>query len=250
MDLALLVDLHKRNHRQGPGGDAQTRLAMMLGGLAAGPEKLRIADIGCGTGSATLLLAELLNAHITAVDLFDDFLAMLEAGAQQRGLAGKITTLACSMEALPFAEDSLDVIWSEGAIYHIGFDRGIGSFKRFLKPGGLLAVSEITWLTKERPGEITAHWNGEYPEIATAAEKINILEDHGFILQGYFPLPESCWTENYYTPLENGFDRFIARHGSDDAKALVAAEKAEIDLYKKYRDYYSYGFYIARKTSS
>jgi SAM-dependent methyltransferase len=247
MKYDLLIDLHKGNKRQGPGGDEQTMQALQMAGLMNSPQPLKIADIGCGTGASTLLLAENLNTTITAVDLFQDFLDILSEDANKRGVADKIKTLAVSMEKLPFEEGSLDVIWAEGAIYNMGFAKGVEYFKRFLKPGGILAASEITWLTNERPAEIQQYWDAEYPDIATASDKIKILEEHGFILKGYFPLPESSWIENYYTPLENTFDGFIGKYDSDDARAIVEAEKAEISLYKKYQNYYSYGFYIAQK---
>ena len=194
-----------------------------------------------------MLLAENLNATITAVDLFQDFLDVLSEEAGKRGVADKIKTLAASMEELPFEEASLDVIWVKGAIYNMGFAKGVAYFKHFLKPGGILAASEITWLTNERPAEIQQHWDTEYPEIATASDKIKVLEEQGFVLKGYFPLPESSWIENYYTPLENTFDGFVAKHDFDDARSIVEAEKAEIALYKKHQNYYSYGFYIAQK---
>ena len=247
MNYSLLIDLHKGNRRQGPGAEAHTRQALHLAGLTRTSRPLQAADIGCGTGASTLTLAENLNAHITAVDLFQDFLDVLNADVQKRGIADNITALAASMEELPFEHGSLDVMWSEGAIYNMGFAKGVTSFKRFLKPGGILALSEITWLTRERPAEIQHYWDAEYPEIATAPEKIGVLEDQGFVLKGYFPLPESGWIENYYTPLENSFADFIAKHESGEARAVVDAEKAEIALYKKYRAYYSYGFYIAQK---
>lgn len=247
MNYDLLIDLDKGNKRQGPGGDEQTMQAMQLAGLLDTSQPLKIADIGCGTGASTLLLAENLNATITAVDLFQDFLDVLSADADKHGVADKIKTLAVSMEELPFEEASLDVIWAEGAIYNMGFTKGVEYFKRFLKPGGILAASEITWLTNERPIEIEQHWDAEYPEIATASDKIKVLEEHGFVLKGYFPLPESNLLGNYYTPLENTFDGFVAKHDSDDARAIVEAEKAEIALYKKHQNYYSYGFYIAQK---
>lgn len=251
MNYELLIDLHKANKRQGPGGDDQTKQALRLAGLMDAPQRLQVADIGCGTGAAALALAENLNADITAIDLFQDFLDVLKTTAENRGVADKITPVACSMDALPFEDGQLDVIWSEGAIYNMGFENGASYFKRFLKPGGILAVSEITWLTKDRPTEIHDHWVGEYPEIATASDKIAILEQQGFTLKGYFPLPASSWLENYYTPLENAFDDFVAKHNTadatDDATAIVNAERAEIALYKKYHTYFGYGFYIAQK---
>ncbi len=246
----LLIDLHKRNKRQGPGSDNSTKSAINLAGLNKPSEKLNIADIGCGTGSSTLILAESINAKITAIDLFDDFLQILQSSVKKKGLEDKITPLKTSMDNLPFDKESLDVIWSEGAIYNMGFEKGISYFKQFLKNNGILAVSEITWLTSKRPEEIENHWRSEYPEIATASQKIKILENQGFKLIGYFPLSKECWIDNYYNALEKSFDDFLARNNNiNKAKLIIENEIKEIELYKKYQDYYSYVFYIARKIS-
>jgi SAM-dependent methyltransferase len=246
-DLPLLIDLHKDAARQGPGGDDQTRLAVTLSGLK-GRTQLHIVDMGCGTGASTLVLADELDAQITAVDLFPDFLGKLEAAAHDAGIADRITTLCASMDALPFADEECDAIWSEGAIYNIGFEAGIKAWRRFLKPGGILAVSELTWLTDSRPEELQAHWDSEYAEVDTASAKLAILERLGFTPVGYFVLPDRCWLNNYYKPMQQRFARFLKKHApSDAASGIVAAEEVEIMLYERYRAFFGYGFYIARK---
>ena len=248
-DLRLLIDLHRDGDRQGPGGDAETRLAIALSGLQ-GARALRVADIGCGSGASTLVLAQALDAAITAVDLFPEFLERLAARVRRAGLADQITPHAGSMDALPFAEDSLDAIWSEGAIYLMGFEAGISAWRRFLKPGGVLAVSELTWLTAARPAELQAHWAAEYPEVGRASAKIATLERCGYTPIGYFILPPHCWLDNYYRPLQRRFASFLDAHGqSDAATAVVAAEEREIALYETYADYVSYGYYVARRTA-
>ena len=209
---------------------------------------LRIADIGCGTGASTLVLARELDAHITAVDFLPEFLDRLEDVAGRCGFGDRITTLAASMESLPFAEATYDAIWSEGAIYNMGFAAGIAAWQRFLKPGGILAVSELTWLTGQRPPELQAHWETEYAEVDTASAKMAVLESLGFSPIGYFPLPEYCWLENYYRPLQRRFPDFLARHEhSEVARAIVAAEEEEISLYERHKAFVGYGYYVARK---
>ena len=246
-DLSLLIDLHKDGARQGPGGEAETRLAIRLSGLKD-RTGLRIADIGCGTGASALVLARALDAHVTAVDFLPDFLARLERAAATAGLGERITTRAESMEALSFPPASLDAIWAEGAIYNIGFEAGIQAWRPLLKPGGVLAVSELTWLTDQRPAALQAHWDREYPEVATASAKIAQLERHGYTPIGYFALGEHCWLDNYYRPMQARFDAFLATHGhSEAARAIVAAERAEISLYEQHKAHVSYGYYIARR---
>jgi SAM-dependent methyltransferase len=152
------------------------------------------------------------------------------------------------MAALPFAEAELDLIWSEGAIYNIGFARGIRAWRPLLRPGGVLVASEITWTGAQRPAEVTAHWQREYPEIDVASAKLAQLEQAGYTPIGYFVLPEHCWLDHYYRPLQAGFEAFLARHGhAPAAQSIVAAERAEIALYQAYRAHYSYGVYVARR---
>ena len=246
-DYQLLIDLHKRAKRQGPGGDAETSKAIDLAMLDPSAP-LKITDIGCGTGSSAMLLARSLNAQITAVDFLPDFVEVLKANAESEGLSKRIDPLVCSMDNLQFDNEEYDVIWSEGAIYNMGFENGINDWKRFLKPGGLLVVSEITWTTNDRPFEIQKHWEAEYPEISTASSKISILENSGYSPIAYFVLSERCWLDNYYRPLQNSFTEFLARNANNEnAQAIVEAEKKEIALYEKFKKYYSYGVYIARK---
>lgn len=245
----LLVDLHKGASRQGPGGDAETERAIDLAGLHRNAP-LKIADLGCGTGASTLVLARLLNARVTAVDVFQDFLDVLETRAQSEGVAKKVAPLCTSMEELPFEDEEFDVIWSEGAIYNIGFQKGVSDWRRYLKPGGLFIASEITWITNTRPPELHDHWNSEYPEIDTASAKFKVLEDNGYSPLGYFVLPEHCWAGNYYEPMLANFEAFLSRNDNGyEARAIVEAERQEFGLYEKYKAYYSYGVYIARKSS-
>ncbi len=247
-DLRLLIDLHGEARRQGPGGEAQTRLAIELAGLA-GRRALRIADIGCGTGASTLVLAAGLDAQVMAVDAIPEFLAVLDARAEQAGQGRRIDTLRASMDALPFEPGSLDAIWSEGAIYNMGFENGVGQWRHLLKDGGILAVSELTWLTERRPAELQSHWSSQYAEVDTASAKLAVLERNGYAPLAYFVLPEACWLDAYYRPMQQRFAAFLARHGhSDAARAVVAAEQVEIDLYERYRAFVGYGFYVARRS--
>lgn len=245
--MELLIDLHKNNKRQGPGSDSDTLKALSFIEIEK-DKNYKVADIGCGTGSQSISLAKNIKCELTAVDLFPEFLNKLKQVAKADKLEEKIKTLEASMEELPFEDKEFDIIWSEGAIYNVGFEAGIKNWKKFLKIGGYMALSEITWLTKERPSEIEEHWNKEYPEINTASSKIKILEENGFSLVGYFYLPQISWIDNYYKPLENSFNDFLERHkNSEIAKDIIENEKKEIDLYKRFKEYISYGFYVVKK---
>jgi ubiquinone/menaquinone biosynthesis C-methylase UbiE len=246
-ELELLIDLHSNSSRQGPGSKEDTLKALEYINL---PTNLpwKVADIGCGSGGQTITLAQNSPAEITAIDLFPIFLNELNDKSRKLGLTENIVPLQASMEDLPFKAAELDLIWSEGAIYNIGFSEGIKLWKEYLKIGGYLAVSEITWLTPSRPVEIEEFWKEEYPEITTASTKISQLEENGYSLQGYFHLSPKSWLDGFYGPMAGRFQAFLDRNNhSDLAQKVVRDSEDEIALYKKYQDYYSYGFYIARR---
>lgn len=245
--VSLLVDLHGENDRQGPGSREATLEAIERAGLSK-EHGLRVVDLGSGTGAATLVLAAELDAHVTAVDLVPEFLDRLRRHADTQDLSNRISTLAASIDDLPLPDESFDVVWSEGAVYNIGFANGVSSWRRLLVPGGTLVVSELTWLTDERPAELDAHWNEEYPEVGTTDLKVEALRVAGYDVVDHFVLGEECWIDNYYRPLLDGLDAFVERHDrSAESVAIAEAERFEADLYQRFSNYMSYGVYIARR---
>ena len=243
----LTMDFHKNAERQGPGSAFETRKALGLTGLDQ-DKPIKIADIGCGTGAQTITLAENTTGSIIAVDLFPEFLEKLEARARELHFDDRITTMACSMDELTFDEEEFDLIWSEGAIYLMGFRKGVEQWRPFLKTGGYLVVSEISWITHSRPKELEEYWRSSYPEIDMVSSKIRILEEVGYLPVAHFILPQYCWLDNYYRPMREGFSEFLTEHDhSKAALAFVREHEQEIAMYEKYKDYFSYGFYIARR---
>lgn len=246
-EMELMMHLHRNNKRQGPGSEEAVSLALRLAKVDT-DKSYKIADIGCGTGGQTVVLAKKLKGEIIAVDLFGEFLENLESCCKEENMSAQIKTLEASMDSLPFDKEEFDIIWSEGAVYNIGFRKGVNYWKDFIKPGGILAVSELSWITNSRPKELEDFWNGEYSEMDIVACKIRILEEAGYKVLGHFILSEDCWLDNYYIPLLESHKGFLEKFGDDEtAKMIVERDIQEVDFYKKYKDYYSYGFYIAQK---
>mgnify|MGYP000112672548 CR=1 FL=1 len=149
---------------------------------------------------------------------------------------------------LPFEKESLDLIWSEGAIYNIGFERGLNEWRKYLKTGGYVAVSESSWFTEERPAEIHDFWMSVYEEIDTIPNKVAQIQKAGYIPVATFILPEYCWTENYFTPLVKAREIFSRKYaGNKTVEELISFQHHEAELYRKYKEFYGYVFYIAKK---
>lgn len=245
-DFDLTCEYFSQLERQGPGSPEVTIKALsFIDNLK--PES-KVADIGCGTGGQTMILAQNAPGRITAIDLFPKFIDQLNAHAAQLNLQDRVKGIPGSMENLPFQEEELDLIWSEGAIYNIGYVKGLKEWKKFLKKGGYIAVTEACWFTEERPKEIQEYWDNTYPEIDTIPDKVAQLQQAGYIPVAVFILPENCWTDNYYVPQTKIEDDFLNKHkGNPTAEGFFDEIRKEIRFYSLYKEYYGYVFYIGKK---
>lgn len=150
--MDIITDFFKGMDRQGPGGDEQTRTALGLIRHLL-PKATRAVDIGCGTGRQTAVLASEPGVSVTAVDLLPEMVEGMKERMRRLGLQDRVEGVVASMDALPFREGSFDLFWAEGSVYNIGFRRGLVEWRRFLRPGGCIAVTECSWLSEERPAE-------------------------------------------------------------------------------------------------
>lgn len=245
-DFNLICEYFSSIERQGPGSPEVTVKALSF--IENLTNRCNIADIGCGTGGQTMVLAKYTKGYITGIDLFPSFIDLFNTNAQKLNLQDRVFGVTGSMENLPFKNEELDLIWSEGAIYNIGFERGLIEWKKFLKIGGYIAVSEVSWFTDERPTDINAFWQDAYPEIDTIPNKIAKMQKNGYIPVASFILPENCWTEHFYNPQVGAQEKFLSKYkGNQTAEELIANQRYEAQLYSQYKEHYGYVFYIGRK---
>ena len=244
-DFSFIASFFRALERQGPGGDEQTLKA--LGFLPSVGSGLRIADIGCGTGHQTEVLARHLDGTITAVDLLPEMIGELRLRMERAGLGHRVTALVGSMDDLPFRDEEFDIIWAEGSIYNIGFGRGLTEWRRFLKPGGVIAVTECSWLSPSRR-PTTAYIRENFPDIDTPSAKVRILENAGYVPLAHFALPAHCWTENYFALVDARIPAFLEEQGhSPQAVRLTGMMREEIAHYRDHGTDYGYVFYIGQK---
>ena len=244
-DFNLICEYFSSLDRQGPGSPEVTIKALsFIDNLTADS---RIADIGCGTGGQTMVLAHHTLGHITGIDLFPTFIDLFNLNAKKLNLQDRVSGIVGSMENLPFHNEELDLIWSEGAIYNIGFERGLKEWHKFLKTGGYIAVSEASWFTDKRPLEIDKFWQDAYPEIDTVSNKVAQMQAAGYLPMATFILPENCWTEHFYTPQVLSQQNFLEKYkGNKTAEELITNQRHEAELYYKYKEYFGYVFYIGK----
>jgi SAM-dependent methyltransferase len=233
--------------RQGPGCSGATQKAFSL--LPPIPADAEILDVGCGSGTQTRDLAALSGGTITAVDNHQPFLDAVAAWAGKQGLQDRIKTVCASMDALPFSKGQFDLIWSEGAIFIVGFEQGLKMWKPFVKKGGYMVVSDADWFEHNPPQELMQWWEKEGYVPVSEDEMKERVKRAGLRLIATERLPEAGWWDNYYVPMLARIKELRKTHGAvPENAAILDSFGAEAAMYRKFKRYYGYTFFVMQKT--
>jgi len=245
-DFNLIWEYFIEFERQGPGSPEATFKALSFIDNLSNESK--IADLGCGTGGQTMILAQNTKGTITALDLFSGAIDKLNITTEKLGLQNKVKGIVGSMDNLSFQNCEFDLIWSEGAIDSVGFEKCLNYWKHYLKIGGYFAVTNLTWFTDERPSELEKYYLDAVPEIRTMGHNISIIQKTGYTPVAAFVLSENCWTDNYIAPQETVNEMFLKKYaGNKTVEAFISNMRHEAELYSKYKQYYGYVFYIGKR---
>jgi SAM-dependent methyltransferase len=247
-NMKFFYELYEGLPRCGPGNTESTQKAYAE--ITDIRENADILDIGCGPGVQTLELARLSSGNIIALDNHRPFLDKLLAAAREQDLENHIRVLCQSMLEMSFEDESFDVVWSEGALYFMGFRNGLKKCHNLLKPGGYAAVSEAVYLQSDLPNAVSDFWQSEYPDISDIDGKIADISRENFRLYAHFTLPESAWLESFYLPMEKQIAAMHEKYpNNEEAKNVLNEAQREIDFYREYSKYYGYEFFVMQKTS-
>ena len=171
-------------------------------------DKPSILDIGCGSGIQTIELAKMCNGHITAIDIDIPALVSLRKRTKDLGLSHRISVKQASMLDLNRVRETYDIIWTEGSIFVVGFEKGIRDWKRLLTKAGFLVVHD---------------------DDVAIETKIQTITKYGYKLVGQIKIPHEVWEERYYKPLLSALSNKILTE-SEDSKL-----RKEIDTFKRSR---------------
>jgi ubiquinone/menaquinone biosynthesis C-methylase UbiE len=245
MNWDIFFEIHKDIPREGSGRDEYTQKAFEMIPPIKQP---KILDIGCGPGLQTIKLAELTDGEIIGIDIHQPYLDKLEKNTKKHNLSHRIKAINKSMTEMDFPEETFDIIWAEGSIFVIGFERGLKEWKKYIKPNGFLAVHEMTWLKDNPPKEISNYFERVYPAITTIEKDIEIIKKCNYKLLGHFPLPEDAWWDLYYNPLEQRLQKLKIKYKNNkEALDMIKEEELEIALFRKYNDWYGSVFYVMQR---
>jgi ubiquinone/menaquinone biosynthesis C-methylase UbiE len=175
-------------------------------------DKPRILDIGCGSGVLTMELARLGQGEVIGVDIDQPALNKLCRKTREAGFVDRVQAVNCSMLDMVFPDESFDIIWSEGSIFVVGFERGIREWKRFLKPSGCMVIHD---------------------EKGNVEEKLEQISNCGYKLIGYFMLSADAWRAEYFAPLEKSIAKAQTSYTGDPQKSEELNQaRREVEMFK------------------
>ena len=177
-------------------------------------DKPRILDIGCGSGVSTLEIARLTNGEIIGLDIDQNALNRLNNKIKKTGFSKQVKTLHCSLIDMEFPDESFDIVWSEGSIFVIGFEKGLREWKRFIKPGGFMVIHD---------------------EMGNVKQKLEQIAKSGYELLGYFTLDTDVWRDEYFTPIEKLVNDTREKHTDDhEIFGVLNQAQSEVEFFKNY----------------
>ena len=186
-----------------------------------------ILDIGCGSGISTLELARLSQGEVLGIDIDRPALDKFTTKIKEAELTNRVQAINCSMFDMDFPDEVFDIIWSEGSIYAIGFEKGLREWRRFLKPGGFMVVHD---------------------EQGNVREKLEQISSCGYELLDYFILSKEIWWTEYFAPLEKLIVKTQTRY-ADDLQTLTEINQAwrELGMFKADPERNSSACFVVKK---
>ncbi|MGQ0794345.1 MAG: SAM-dependent methyltransferase [Deltaproteobacteria bacterium] len=227
----------------GPGDNAHTLRALRL--LPKGQFNV-VVDAGCGAGRQTLALAKELCVPIDAVDSYKPFLSDLSRRAAEAGVHSLVRTHCMDMKDIPSIFRGIELLWSEGAAYNIGFANALCTWAPAIASNGFAVVSELCWLKPQAPAAATEFFSACYPDMRSIEQNLTIAEDAGFRVLATHTLPKEAWVEGYYDILERRAKALIT-HPDSSVRDFAAETIKEIEIFAISDESYGYVFFSMQR---
>jgi len=145
---------------------------------------------------------------------------------QEEGLSNRVFTKNCSLFDIDFPDETFDIIWAEGSIHIVGFERGLKEWRHLLKSGGFLVVHD---------------------GVKEVSNKLNKIPDFGYKLINHFILPDDAWWINYFKPLEQLIKEWRKKAKSTESLSILERYQNEVNVFKMNPKENVSAFYIFQK---
>lgn len=106
----------------------------------------RILEVACNMGTTMIMLAQRYGCKITGIDKDEKAVAKAKANIKKAGLEDKLSANTGDAFALPFEDESFDVVINEAMLTMLvgkNKDRALSEYSRVLKKGGILLTHDV-----------------------------------------------------------------------------------------------------------
>lgn len=105
---------------------------------------MRLLDCGCGPGTITVNLAEVVApGEVVGIDLEDKQFEIGRAYARERGVSN-VRFETGNIYDLPYESNTFDAIFAHAVLYHLKTPRkALTELHRILKPGGVIGIRDL-----------------------------------------------------------------------------------------------------------
>jgi trans-aconitate methyltransferase len=227
----------------GPGGNVHTMHVLRL---LPKQQFHVIVDAGCGAGRQTMVLAKELGTLVHAVDSYEPFLNDLTQRAKEARIEHLVQTHCMDMKDIPGVFQHIDLLWSEGAAYNIGFSSALTTWASVINQGGFAVVSELSWLREQVPDTVREFFLSGYPDMQAVHHNIVVAENAGFKVLNTYALPKEAWVEGYYDIL-GPRAKALVDHPAPSVRDFAVETVKEIEIFECSEDSYGYVFYVLQR---
>jgi trans-aconitate methyltransferase len=229
----------------GPGDNAHTLHVLRL--LPRQRFRL-VVDAGCGTGRQTMALARELGTLVHAIDSYEPFLNDLMRRAKEAEIEQLVQAHHMDMKDIPQVFQDIDLLWSEGAAYNIGFANALATWAPAMIPGGFAMVSELSWLRAQAPDAVREFFRSGYPAMQSVQHNVAVAEREGYKVLTTYTLPREAWVDGYYDIL-GPRAKALLDHPDLAVRDFAAETVREIEIFQCSEDSYGYVFYVLQRSS-
>jgi trans-aconitate methyltransferase len=227
----------------GPGDNAHTLHVLRL--LPNRPFRI-VVDAGCGTGRQTLALVKELGTVVHAVDSYEPFLNDLMRRAGEAKVEHLVQAHCMDMKEIPQLFQDIDLLWSEGAAYNIGFANALATWAPALSADGFAVASELSWLKERAPVAVREFFRSGYPGMQSVQQNRAATERAGYRVLTTYTLPRQAWVDGYYDILAPRA-KALLDHPDSSVRDFAAETVREIEVFQCSEDSYGYVFYVLQR---
>jgi hypothetical protein len=150
------------------------------------------------------------------------------------------------MKDIPQAFRDIDLLWSEGAAYNIGFANALATWAPALAPSGFAVVSELSWVKAQAPDSVREFFRSGYPDMQSVPHNTAVAARSGYKVLTTYTLPRQAWVDGYYDILAPRA-KALLDHSDAAVRDFAAETVREIEAFQRSEDSYGYVFYVLQR---